>query len=126
MTPLPVTHVPDRRRVSSLLAATGTEVSPSLCAFVLLSAAQGDTDGCIRLLEVTDILPSQATMPAPAAVTCSHSGDPLTVLRIACSIPWTTWKALSLWCPGLCAATRQAVRPHGASWDSRVGPWGHP
>lgn len=87
MTPLPVTHVPDRRRVSSLLAATGTEVSPSLCAFVLLSAAQGDTDGCIRLLEVTDILPSQATMPAPAAVTCSHSGDPLTVLRIACSIP---------------------------------------
>lgn len=87
MTPLPVTHVPDRRGVSSPLAGTGTEVNPSLCAFVLLFAAQGDTNGCIRPLEVTDILPSQATMPALAAVTCSHSGDLLTVLRISCSIP---------------------------------------
>lgn len=61
-------------------------MSPSLYAFVLLSAAQRDTDGYMRPLEVTGVLPSQATMPAPAAVTCSHSGDPLTVLRITCFI----------------------------------------
>ena len=62
----------------------GRDKPVSLCASVL-SAGRGGTGGSGRALEMMGVLPSQATMPAPAA-TGSHSSEPLAILRTPCSV----------------------------------------